>query len=255
MHPPIPPPLATTNILRPTCSKGAAESRSAFQYPAPSLRGFTLTELAIVLFIVALMIGGMLMPLSAQMDIRARSETEKTLNEIRDALIGFAVINKRLPRPATSATNGTENPATCANDAACSGFIPWATLGTPKTDGWGKLVRYSVTPAYANADITLASAGNRKVTIGVGLADLANAVPAVVFSHGKNHFGTTDAGAALGNTSSTNADEVANDAGPLAYVSRAPTESTTATGGEFDDIVIWLSTNILINRLVSAGKL
>lgn len=225
--------------------------------PAPTFRqqGFTLTELAIVLFIVALMIGGMLMPLSAQMDVRARSETEKTLNEIRDALIGFAVINGRLPRPATSAVNGVENPAACADNAACSGFIPWATLGTAKIDGWGKLIRYSVAQEYANSAITLTSAANRKVSIGVGLADLASAVPAVVFSHGKYHFGTTDQGTALGNTSSTNTDEIANDTGPTVYVSRIPTDSTTAIGGEFDDIVIWLSTNTLINRLVSAGKL
>ncbi|RIK16052.1 MAG: type II secretion system protein, partial [Anaerolineae bacterium] len=95
-------------------------------------RGFTLAEMAVVLVIVALLIAGMVLPLSAQQDIRARQETEKTLNDIRDALVGFAVANGRLPRPATSAVNGAENPATCGNDAACSGFIPWATLGVHK---------------------------------------------------------------------------------------------------------------------------
>ena len=48
--------------------------------------GFTLTELAVVLMIVALLIGGMLVPLSAQNDIRNVNETQKTLNDIRDAL-------------------------------------------------------------------------------------------------------------------------------------------------------------------------
>lgn len=226
--------------------------------------GFTLVELAIVLFIVALLLGGMLLPLSAQQDIRARHETERVLNEIRDALIGYALINGRLPRPAISAVDGAENSATCATDVACSGFVPWAALGTPKMDGWGKLIRYSVTPAYANAAITLSTVANRTVQTGVGLAYLAGAatcttagqcVPAVIFSQGKSHWGTTDLGAALPDGSATNADEDANDTGPTAYVSRAPSENTAATGGEFDDIVIWLSANTLLNRLVAAGKL
>jgi prepilin-type N-terminal cleavage/methylation domain-containing protein len=230
-------------------------------------RGFTLVELAIVMFIVALLLGGMLLPLSAQQDIRARQDTERILAETRDALVGFAVINGRLPRPATSATNGAENAVTCANDGACSGFIPWATLGTTKTDAWGKLIRYSVTPAYANASIALTTVANRTVqtrdTIGtlVYLAGAATCsttaqcVPAVVFSHGKERWGTTDAGTALPDGSATNADEDANNTGPTAYIAKTPTASTTATGGEFDDLLIWLSANTLVNRLVAAGKL
>ena len=64
-------------------------------------RGFTLIELAIVMFIVALMLGGMLLPLSAQQDVRARSETTRMMNEAREALIGFAMINDRFPCPAS----------------------------------------------------------------------------------------------------------------------------------------------------------
>lgn len=71
-------------------------------------RGFTLAEMAVVLVIVALLIAGMMLPLSAQQEIRARQETEKTLSDIREALLGFAVANGRLPRPAISATNGAE---------------------------------------------------------------------------------------------------------------------------------------------------
>lgn len=64
--------------------------------------GFTLIELAMVLFIVALLIGGLLMPLSAQYEVRGRQETEKALANIREALIGFAVVNGRLPCPAVA---------------------------------------------------------------------------------------------------------------------------------------------------------
>lgn len=230
-------------------------------------RGFTLVELAIVLFIVAILLGGMLLPLSAQQDIRQRQETEKTLNDIRDALIGFAVVNGRLPRPATSATDGAEAAAACADDAACTGFIPWATLGSAKLDGWSKLIRYSVTPAYANAVITLSTVPNRTVQTrdaagalsylagGTSCTTPSQCAPAVIFSQGKNRWGTTDAGVALADGSATNVDEDANQNGPTAYFSRALSENTGVTGGEFDDQVIWLSANVLFNRLVTAGKL
>ena len=125
--------------------------------------GFTLVEMAIVLVIVGLLLGGLLMPLSTQVEQRRIGETQKALDEINQALIGFAVANKRLPRPATSAMNGAENPVQCPTDTACSGFIPWTTLGVTKLDAWGKIIRYSVTPAFANANIALITVANRKV--------------------------------------------------------------------------------------------
>jgi prepilin-type N-terminal cleavage/methylation domain-containing protein len=230
-------------------------------------RGFTLAEMAVVLVIVALLIAGMVLPLSAQQDIRARQETEKTLADIREALLGYAVANGRLPRPAASATDGAERAATCASDADCSGFVPWAALGVRKLDGWNKLIRYSVTPAYANAAITMTTVANRTVqtrdTAGTAqyLAGQATCnttnqcIPAIVFSQGKNNWGTTEAGVALPDASATNTDEDANNTGPTNYFSRLTSEDTAATGGEFDDLVVWLPTTILVNRLITAGKL
>ncbi len=235
--------------------------------PAPSFpqRGFTLTEMAVVLVIVALLIGGMLLPMTAQDDMRRSNETRATLANIQEALLGFAVVNGRLPRPAASATDGMENPANCADDAACSGFIPWASLGVTRSDAWNKLIRYSVTPAYANSTITLTSIATRTVqtrdTAGnaVYLAGQAACttpaacVPAVIFSHGKLRWGTTDAGVALPDGSATNADEDLNHAGPLNYFSRTAS-TATGGGGEYDDIVTWLPASTLINRLISAGR-
>ncbi|GIK26743.1 MAG: prepilin-type N-terminal cleavage/methylation domain-containing protein [Betaproteobacteria bacterium] len=237
-------------------------------------RGFTLAEMAVVLVIVALLIAGMMLPLSAQQEIRARQETEKTLSDIREALLGFAVANGRLPRPAISATNGAENPTTCATnpspdtpDADCSGFIPWAALGVRKLDGWNKLIRYSVTPAFTDAAITMTTVPNRTVQTRdsagtaqylAGQATCSTAsqcIPAVVFSQGKNNWGTNEAGVALPDASATNADEDTNNTGPTNYFSRLTSEDTAATGGEFDDLVVWLPTTILVNRLITAGKL
>lgn len=230
--------------------------------PAPTFtlheHGFTLTEMAVVLMIVALLIGGMILPMSAQQDMRAQQETEKSLAEIREALIGFAVVNGRLPRPAISATDGAENLSLCTSAPDnCNGFIPWSTLGVQKTDSWNKLIRYSVTPAYANSNFTLTTVANRTVQTrdsGGATAFLASNVPAVIFSHGKEHWGTTETGTALPDSPETNADEDANNSGPTNYFQRTPTITTTGRV-EFDDLVVWLPQSILLNRMISAGRL
>jgi hypothetical protein len=66
------------------------------------------------------------------------------------------------------------------------------------------------------------------------------------------------------NSSATNLDEKNGDSEfnactPTAnctnWVSRPLSKSPGATGGEFDDLLVWVPTSILFNRLVSAGKL
>ena len=54
-------------------------------------RGFTLIELAIVLVIITILIGGLAMPLSAQIQARRAAETNRTLEEAREAIIGYAM--------------------------------------------------------------------------------------------------------------------------------------------------------------------
>jgi type II secretory pathway pseudopilin PulG len=232
--------------------------------------GFSLVELAIVLIIVALLLSSLLSPLSAQIDQRNYNETQQQISEIREALIGFAVVNGRLPRPATSATNGAENPAICGSEALCTGFIPWSTLGVKKTDAWNKIIQYSVSPAYADSLFALNTLGSKKVQtrdgagnatylIGANACSVASpCAPAVIYSAGKNNFGFADDGTPLPNESANNADEVAN-AGvalpppPPVFFSRD--RYTVPVGGEFDDIVVWIPPYLLFNRMVSAGKL
>jgi prepilin-type N-terminal cleavage/methylation domain-containing protein len=157
--------------------------------PANRSSGFTLLELAMVLFIVSLLIGGLLLPLSAQNEIRGRQETDKALANIREALIGFAVVNGRLPCPAvasiptgttvsgldagkeattpanangpcacaTSATSGVAGivgagAVECASSAdthSVGGVLPWATLGLPETDAWGHRYTYRIATQFA----------------------------------------------------------------------------------------------------------
>ena len=221
--------------------------------------GFTLIEMAIVFLLVTLLLGGMLIPLSTQIEQRRIGETQKALDEIKEALIGYAVVNGRLPRPAQSATNGAERAACgagAAGEANCTGFIPWETLGVRKLDAWGKIVRYSVTPAYADAAFGFGTAGTKTVqTRNPALVNLATNAPAVIYSHGNGNWGTGDSGNAFADGSATNADEDSNNGATTSFISRTPTENAAAAGGEFDDVVTWLSPNILFSRMVAAGKL
>jgi prepilin-type N-terminal cleavage/methylation domain-containing protein len=128
---------------------------------ATHMAGFTLIELAITLAIVGVLAGAVLVPFVAQVAQRNTAATEKTLEQIKEALLGYATATGRLPCPASSASNGVEvfDVATGGNIAngRCEnviGFFPAATLGfTPvdsqgfAIDGWGTAknrVRYAV---------------------------------------------------------------------------------------------------------------
>ena len=68
--------------------------------------GFTIVEIAIVLLVVGLMIGGLVAPLSSQLEQRRVSNTERAMEDAREALFGFALRNGYLPCPAISAIDG-----------------------------------------------------------------------------------------------------------------------------------------------------
>ena len=132
-------------------------------HPLPRrVRGFTLAELAIAFLVISLLLGGMLMTLSAQNQTRQLAETQRTMENARDALMGFAVRFGRLPCPAVDGTTGDEsrrppaNANTCTVCAItteyCEGMLPALTLGIGPTDrqgylvdAWGNRVRYAVT--------------------------------------------------------------------------------------------------------------
>lgn len=235
-------------------------------------KGFTLAELAVVLVIVALLLGGLLMPLSAQNDSRQISETQKTLSDIRDALIGYAAANGRLPCPATAASNGIESPAGGGNCNSVvannnfSGFVPAATLGIGPTDGsgyaidaWGNRIHYAITAANGAAFTT--PSGMRTTTIATLAPDLrlcadarcatpltSGGVVAVIYSTGKNS-GTGGVGADEAQNPNPN-----GGSADATFVSHTPTPAS-APGGEFDDIVIWLAPGTLYNRMIAAGQL
>ena len=258
--------------------------------------GFTLVELTVVLVIVALLIGGLLVPLSTQQDIRSRQETEKSLSEIKEALIGYAAINGRLPCPAdrsvatgtasagtesvtavggpcscTTAASGIAGPGAICNDTApesITGAIPWASLGLRESDAWGQRYTYRVTTRFArlansqtdfactppsnpvSAAFALCSQGDMTIRITAGGTAIASNVPAVIVSHGRNSQGgfmtngTQIAGAA--------GDELENADSDADFVSKSAVDNSA---NPYDDITVWLTPNVLMNRMIAVGRL
>lgn len=239
----------------------ARQKSPAFQ------RGFSLIELAIVMLVIGLLVGGLLAPLTAQIDQQNINETRKSLAEIREAIIGFAMVNGRLPCPAlgsvatTTAGAGTEAATPCVT---ASGVLPWATLGLRETDAWGRRYTYQVRLEFADAvdattqvSFTLASTGNITINqvIGGSTSALATAIPAIVISHGKNGYGAyTPSGGQVLPADGGDANEDANTDGASPYV-EAEIDFSPDTAATFDDIVVWISPNILFSRMVAAGRL
>ncbi len=122
--------------------------------------GFTLVELAIALFVIGLLLAGALIPLSTQMEVRSIADTRRVMDQINEALIGFAQANGRLPCPATRDVStgigaaGTEQ----ITGTACTsliGVIPWSTLGVPETDAWGRRFTYRVASVFSDDNSAL----------------------------------------------------------------------------------------------------
>jgi prepilin-type N-terminal cleavage/methylation domain-containing protein len=227
--------------------------------------GFTLIEMAMVLLIVGLLLSGSLNLLSAQVEVQQRRATQKILEDTKEALIGFAIINGRLPKPASSPTIGTEKSAACTGnnpDIVCTGFIPWTVLGTEKLDAWGKIIRYSVAPKLTTSNSIKTNTEGTKIVQGSPLVGgvrnvLIEKADAVIFSNGKRNYGTTDFGLILPNEAKIpNYSEWINEInnhGRLFIAKEVFMASVKYSG--FDDMVIWLSPETLNSRMAQAGVL
>ncbi len=208
-------------------------------------KGFSLIEMAVVLVIVGLLVTGLLLPLSAQIDQRNYNETQRELSDMRDALVGYALSsaavsgNPHLPCPDTNG-DGFEDRlgGVCVNQV---GDFPWATLGLGRVDRWGNRYIYRVTSDFANsiAGFNLGTVRDNQVLDAAGGAVIAVNVPAVIVSKGK-----TGAGAG--------ANELENSDGDTIFVDRT---QTNAVGNAYDDAIVWLPSAVLFNRMVAAGRL
>lgn len=208
-------------------------------------RGFTLAELAIVVTIVALLLGGLTLTLSAQTQLRRVEDTQRILEVAKEAVIGFAMTRGRFPCPAdptiaTGALNSGIERANCTAAADRYGSLPWVTLGVPETDAWGRRLSYRVSSDFADANnitvgpvsatppdcptappadaskpsFMLCSQGDLTVQTrnltDRSLRNLAMTLPVVIISHGVNGFGARQPNGTLLSAPPPAADEATN---------------------------------------------
>lgn len=239
-------------------------------------KGFTLIELAMVLFIVSLLLGGLLVPLATQLEGRQRNEARQQLERIEEALIGFAIINNRLPCPTTQADPANENygleGAPCNGAVATEGFLPWKTLGvrevdpwgiprTATTDPWNGYWRYRadknfttriIDPPPFDKLITLGTPFIDNLTIQNSSNNLLTSTTerpiAIIYSTGANL--TQD-----GQNTSYEQNPTGNATGWNPPAQGWPLYQGGTVSGNFDDITIWISRPSLFNYMVRAGKL
>jgi prepilin-type N-terminal cleavage/methylation domain-containing protein len=261
--------------------------------------GFSLVELAVVLAVVGLLLGSLMYTLQAQQEQRAREETQRRLEQAREALLGFAVANGRLPCPASAASSGVEsdNPT---NSNICTnpydGFLPAVTLGFGPVDSegfavdaWNNRIRYAVAAGNPLGCLGTSTAPHLTSKVNLkqnGMSCLPNtndllvcksaatspapapgscgpagnivtnnnptgAVVAVVFSPGKNHPSAPTAAEAV---AALRVDEAANLDGNSVFIAHTP-QPSGASGGEYDDLVLWIPIGLFYGRMVAAGVL
>jgi prepilin-type N-terminal cleavage/methylation domain-containing protein len=251
--------------------------------------GFTLVELAVVVFLVGLLASLGLSALNAQLASSHISDTKKKQEIIKDALISYLGRNKRLPCPATNASgsiDGTESrlggtPSPCTGNF---GIIPYYELGLPKSaalDGYENFFSYAVSPQWTltySTNLTATSTSNTAISFNVGILGFLivndrtplstspplpispNPAAIYIVSHGKNGLGAFTSKGTQNVTLGAGADETPNI--PVAGTWSLPVapgfykrEYNEIAATYFDDITLAINPNDLIIPLVKDGAL
>ena len=222
-------------------------------------RGFTLVEIAIAIFIITILLGSILVPLTTQVEQRQVGETQKILEDIKEALVGHAIAKQYLPCPdRTSGGAGTANdtandgvgdfdaatgfclgtlsgtwvaPPGAGNTRRAVGNVPWVTLGLGASDPWGNRYRYAADMEFsarspqAGTPFSLASTADLGVcttaacTTRLTSTTAGESAVAVILSHGRNGRSAINASTGTANVAATSADELDNTGGST-YTSR-----------------------------------
>ena len=280
-----------------------------------AVKGFTLVEVSIVLLIVTILLGYTIAMFPVQQELKQYRQAQKEVKEIKEALIGFAQINGRLPCPALPSSQGREAGGGGSNCTRYQGFVPATTLGISGrlngdrllVDPWGNPYRYAVTGSnsiFSNdfngdgLDDFVASGNMKDVGLvdsdGDGFIDLDGnlivcgstssnsddcsggdylvgdpdsnsphlayaGAPVVILSLGKN-WSHTPTGEELENRGNKRiVIDLGETAGPSGKDYYIDTDTVFAKPNgqseDFDDIVDWISSNLLFTKMIEAGQL
>jgi len=289
-----------------------------------SQSGFTLVEIAIVLLIVTILLGYTVALFPRQQQLKQYRALDRQMDEVIEAIIGFAQVNGRLPCPAIPDSVGLEDYDDINNDGCDNygGFVPVNTLGlngrlnedSLLLDPWGNPYRYYVTnvdfdppgaplanglsdfttpgemrniglvdsepDTYIDLDgryLICDAAGTTTDDECTGAAEVFGrfddtgadnrygGAPFVLLSQGKNWNEAAAAGDELENSGGSGTTSgLGLTVGPsgMDYVIKdIGSDETTFVhrpGGfadDYDDVVRWVSPNILFSRMIQAGQL
>jgi len=215
-------------------------------------RGFTLVEMAIVLVVLGLIASLLIAPLAMRFEASRRHAAESMLDDITEALIGFALVYGRLPCPSTepdplSPAYGLEQGPPCPLNVP--GYLPWRTLGLPAHDPWGNPRtgasqpwaghwHYRPDKNFVEGSISLSTLPSGQIQIkdhdGNLVSTTDSRVVAVVFSTGPNR-----------RTDGLNA----------AYSPASPLFEAGEPTSAFDDLLRWIGHPLFIARLARSGRL
>lgn len=181
------------------------------------------------------------------------NKTLVTLENIKEALLGFAAANDRLPCPAIPSSAGMEDPPGGGTCTEPHGFVPVVTLGLASItnqdnlllDAWDNPIRYSLTTITAFTTGPITGVADLRVCAAASCSSpLISNAPVVIYSMG--------ADGALRPTSTDQSENgetriSAGTVGPLGirywitndtdFVSH---ELSLVSGNEFDDLVRWI---------------
>lgn len=250
-------------------------------------------ELAMVLFILALVLGGLMSPLSTRLEQADREETRELLNQIKESLVGYTLVNGHLPCPdcpdgSISAGCGAiaTNDSTDINDgledgvngggayamrpsfAACAvevGHVPFATLGVPGDDAWDHRIIYAVDQEFAddNDGTTDTVDCSASATLGISFEICAKGDITVVDVSNNNVATEAPAlvyslgknGQNLGGAAPSSTAELRNWWTTAGDKKFTSDTYVQAAGSEYDDILIWIPPSMLMYRMVTAERL
>lgn len=255
------------------------------------VKGFTLIELAVVLFLVTLVLGGVMTPLSTRIEQEGREKTEAQLEELKEALIGYAIVNGHLPCPdcpddAAAANcgaggavsndgieDGVDGTATAVSPrdtvtddfALCVvevGNLPWATLGVDEFDAWGRPFVYGVDQTFAD---NVAGTACGTATAGVSF-EICSQGGATIRDAGATNVVAANIPALVysygangddygGSNPPTSADELENWWTDAADANFIYADYNQTAAGEFDDMFVWISPATLMYKMVTAERL
>jgi prepilin-type N-terminal cleavage/methylation domain-containing protein len=252
--------------------------------------GFTLVEIAIVLLIVTILLGYTVAMFPVQQELKQYRGVQAEMNSVIEHLIAFAQVNGRLPCPDTSTDSDTsgntidgEEDRVGINDCeAYFGFLPARTIGMSGkynaagmlVDPWGSGYRYAVSDIDASGD------GDFDLVTANGIRDegIANVEPDLFICDDSAVIGNdidctvsgADSGEVVGadgavavviislgkdfeipatsNIQAENIDDIDNGRLDKVYI-------FSPRRDDYDDVVKWISTNLLFSKMIEADQL